>query len=88
VVVRVLPGDVPGAAARLSALRDAYEAVFEAVIADLPLAQGTDRAHLRHMVIGALNSTTAWFRPDGDSPKTIARKFVAALRFALDPGGG
>ena len=88
VVVRVLPGDVPSAAPRLSALRDAYEAVFEGVIADLPLAVGADRAHLRHMVIGALNSTTAWFQPNGDSPKTIARKFVATLRFALDPGDG
>ena len=86
VVVRVLPGEVPKASSRLVALRDGYEAIFEELVAGLPLPEGVDRGYLRRMVIGALNSTTTWFRPSGDSPRTIARKFVSTLRLALDPG--
>ncbi len=84
VVVRVLPGDVPSASAQLAALRDGYEAIFAGVIADLPLADDADRAHLRHIAIGALNSTTTWFHPRGDSPRAVARKFARMLRHGLD----
>jgi AcrR family transcriptional regulator len=82
VVVRVLPEDAPGARDELVRLRDSYEAIFVPLIADLPLAAGADRGFLLRLVIGALNSTTTWFRPSGDSPRTIAHKFVATLRQA------
>ena len=85
VVVRVLPEDAPGARDRLVALRDSYESIFLPLIAELPLADAAaDRGFLLRLVIGALNSTTTWFRPAGDSPRTIARKFVATLRQAAN----
>lgn len=85
VAVRVLPHDVPKASARLAALRDGYEAIFAELVAALPLADDVDRGFLRRLVIGGLNSTTTWFRHSGDSPRTIARKFVRTLRQALEP---
>ena len=66
------------------ALLDSYEAIFVPLIAELPLAAGADRGFLLRLVIGALNSTTTWFRPSGESPRTIARKFVATLRQAAE----
>ncbi|MDP6701353.1 MAG: TetR/AcrR family transcriptional regulator [Candidatus Latescibacteria bacterium] len=85
VVVRVLPEDAPGARDELVRLRDSYEAIFVPLMTELPLADpGADRGFLLRLVIGALNSTTTWFRPMGDSPRTIARKFVATLREAAE----
>ncbi len=85
VVVRVLPDDAPGAKDQLVALRDSYDAIFVPLMTELPLADpGADRGFLLRLVIGALNSTTTWFRPTGDSPRTIARKFVATLREAAE----
>ena len=84
-VVRVLPDDAPGAKDQLVALRDSYDAIFVPLMTELPLADpGADRGFLLRLVIGALNSTTTWFRPTGDSPRTIARKFVATLREAAE----
>ncbi|MDP6346682.1 MAG: TetR/AcrR family transcriptional regulator [Alphaproteobacteria bacterium] len=85
VVVRVLPAEAPGARPRLVALRDSYEAVFRALIDDLPLPDGIDRDLLRRTVIGGLNATTTWFRQSGDSPRTIARKYLDTLRLSLGP---
>jgi len=87
VAVRVLPQEVPQASPRLAALRDGYEAIFAELVAALPLAAEVDRGFVRRLVIGGLNSTTTWFRPSGDSPRAIARKFVATLRHGLEPGG-
>lgn len=84
VAVRVLPHEVPKASARLAALRDGYEAIFAELVAALPLGPEVDRGFLRRLTIGGLNSTVTWFRPSGDSPRAIARKFVATLRHGLD----
>lgn len=81
VVVRVLPSDVPAAADRLVALRERYEILFTDLIRDLPLPPGTDRRTVRLMLLGALNWSQAWYRPEGRfTPRAIARKFVALLR--------
>ncbi len=84
VAVRVLPDDVPKARARLIEVRDSYEAIFEDLIAALPLAPDVDRGFLRRLVIGALNSTTTWYRPRDESPRTIARKLIRTLLQPLD----
>ncbi len=84
VVVRVLPDDVPKARVRLIELRNSYESIFEDLIAALPLALDVDRGFLRRLVIGALNSTTTWYRPRDDSPRTIARKLIRALVRSLE----
>jgi AcrR family transcriptional regulator len=84
VVIRVRPADAPAAQPRLTALRDEYEALFAALVASLRLPRGTDRRTLRLMLLGALNWSQTWYQPGRDSPKTIARRFVALLRQPLN----
>lgn len=81
VVIRVRPSDTPAVQAELIRLRNRYESLFTQLLQDLPLARGTDRHALRLMLMGALNWSQTWYRPDGRfNPRTIARKFVALLR--------
>jgi AcrR family transcriptional regulator len=80
VVVRVRPGDAPSVAGELVKLRDGYEQLFVELVQALPLARGTDRRSVRLMLLGALNWSQTWFHPGRDSPRTIARRFVALLR--------
>ncbi|MBI2529175.1 MAG: TetR/AcrR family transcriptional regulator [Candidatus Rokubacteria bacterium] len=87
VVIRVRPGDVPGAAQRLIRLRDAYEDIFRGLVAALPLPPGADRRALRLLLLGALNWSQSWYRPDGSSPRVIARRFLGLLRSSLAPRG-
>jgi AcrR family transcriptional regulator len=83
VLIRVLPEDIPAAAARLGRLRDAYEREFGQRIDALPLPVGTDRRSLRLMLLGALNWSRFWFDPAGrDTPRSLARKFVKLLKEA------
>jgi AcrR family transcriptional regulator len=80
VVVRIRPGDVPAAAQSLIAQRDRYESLWTPLIDALPLPPRTDRRALRLMLLGALNGSQTWYRPDGPaSPRQLARRFVALL---------
>ena len=87
VVIRVLPRDVPGVAARLTSLRDSYEALFVGLCAALPLPRGTHRRTMRLMLLGALNWCPNWYRDDGVSPRDLARRLVQLLRIAQDTNG-
>jgi len=81
VVVRVRPTDGGSARPRLVQLRNQYEAIWVQLVKALPLARGTDRATYRLMLVGALNYSQTWYRPDGRlNPRAIARKFVALLK--------
>lgn len=81
VLVRVLPSDVPAAAARLKALRAEYESMFRGLVTALPLAPDTDRRVLRLALLGAINWARFWFDPAGrDTPRTLARKLVKLLK--------
>ena len=84
VVIRVRPGDAPAARPRLIALRDEYEALLTRLVAGLPLPRGTDRRTLRLMLLGALNWSQTWYQPGRDTPKAIARRFVALLQQPLN----
>lgn len=88
VITRVLPDAVPGAAARLVELRDAYEARIAALVAALPLAPGTDPRLLRLFLLGAANHVQVWHRVQagdgGHSPADIASTLVRMIR---DPAG-
>lgn len=84
VVIRVRPADAPAARPRLVALRDDYEVLFARLVADLRLPRGTDRRTLRLMLLGSLNWSQTWYQPGRDTPRTIARRFVALLRTELD----
>lgn len=83
VVIRVRPEDAPAVAARLTALRDEYEAIFAQAIDALPLPPRTDRRALKLMLLGALNWSQTWYRPGKDSPSVLARRFVRLLRDPL-----
>ncbi len=83
VVIRVRPDDAPEVAARLTALRDEYEAVFAQAIQALPLPPRTDRRALKLMLLGALNWSQTWYRSGKDSPQVLARRFVRLLRDPL-----
>lgn len=83
VLVRVLPTDVPNAAASLKALRTEYERPFRELVAALPLAPDCDRAALRLMLLGALNWSRFWFAEGGrDTPRSLAKKYVSFLKEA------
>lgn len=80
VVIRVLPADAPELAAEMIALRDGYEARFRDLIAELSLPATTDRTLFRMTLLGALNWTPVWRRPDQSTPEAIARSIVSTLR--------
>ncbi|HSD54556.1 MAG TPA: TetR/AcrR family transcriptional regulator [Burkholderiales bacterium] len=84
VVIRVRPADAPSVAGELVKRRDEYEQLFVALVQALPLARGVDRRSVRLMLLGALNWSQTWYHPGRDSPRTIARRFVALLRSQLD----
>jgi TetR/AcrR family transcriptional regulator, cholesterol catabolism regulator len=88
VIVRVTPDDVPEVARGLKRLRDGYEARFEALVAELDLAQGVDRRLLRLMLLGALNATQTWHRYGAGraEPSAIARQHIATLRAGAAKG--
>lgn len=79
VVIRVFPDDAAPVRERLIALRDAYEHRFKALIAELELPPNVHPRYLRLLLLGALNWTQAWYRPNKDSPRTIARRLLQAL---------
>lgn len=71
----------PGAAgADLIGQRDRYEAVFRGLIAAVPLPPGVKPGPFRLALLGALNWALTWYRPDGDTPDTVARDLFAVFR--------
>lgn len=79
VVIRVLPDDAPAVRVRLVALRDHYEERFKDLVAALDLPAYVDRHYLRLLLLGALNWSQVWYRRGGDSPRTIAKRFLQVL---------
>jgi AcrR family transcriptional regulator len=86
VMIQTTPNEVPGAGARIRELRRAYEARFRHLIDDLALPPSIDRNYLRFLLFGALNWSQVWFRPGGDPPEVVARRFIDTLRLPLDSG--
>ena len=83
VMNRVSPDQVPEIEQELVTLRSAYEQRFVTLFDELPLPEDTDRGLLRLMLLGALNWSQVWFRPDRTSISDIARTFVDNLRLPL-----
>lgn len=79
VVVRVHPDDAPLVAAELTALRDGYERTFAQALQALPGLRPGERRTLKLFLLGALNGSQTWYRPGGDSPATLARRFLRLL---------
>jgi len=83
-VMRHVPSKVEGRKL-IFKLRDEYENIFTDLIAVLELPPGTDRETLRLMLLGAMNWSFTWWRPqDGPEPPDLASRFVTNLRIGLD----
>jgi AcrR family transcriptional regulator len=80
VLVRVLPRELHSVAADLVAARDEYERRFITLIDELGIADCRIRRYFRHLLLGAMNWAPVWYREGGESPRVIAREFVALLR--------
>jgi AcrR family transcriptional regulator len=76
VIVRVLPDDVPEAAAALREHRDRYEHRFGALIAALGLPAGRSPKLHRLLLLGALNATPNWYRPSKLGLEQIIDEFM------------
>jgi hypothetical protein len=88
VMVRVLPQDVGSVAGELRELRNQVEARYRTLIASLGLATNADRKFLRLLLLGAMNWSPVWFRPDKDHPKQIARNFLRLLQAGVHRDSG
>ncbi len=67
--------------ASVQAARDEYERLLASLIDALPLRSGLDRRLLRLQLLGAMNWTLVWYRPEGPmTPGEIARHLVATFR--------
>lgn len=80
VMVRVLPQDVASVAGELRELRNQVEARFRTLITKLGPRTNDDRKFFRLLLLGAMNWSPVWFRPDKDHPKEIAKNFLTLLQ--------
>lgn len=85
VVIRVLPKDAPRVQAELDVLRHSYETVFRELVSDLRLAVPAETHYLRLFLLGAMNWAHIWYRPDRDSPHTIARQLLTLVHDSSRP---
>ncbi|HKV55174.1 MAG TPA: TetR/AcrR family transcriptional regulator [Candidatus Binataceae bacterium] len=86
VMIRTLPQEADGIGIQLRDIRREYEAKFRRLIDALPLPPEVDRHYLRLMLIGALNWSHLWYRPGGDRPELVAKRFIDTLRRRYDDG--
>lgn len=73
--------EVPEATRRqLVVRRDAFEAGFAALVADLPLPPAIDRDVYRILLLSQINSAGDWYREGRLTPREIAEQIVAVFR--------
>ena len=68
---------------RLVVEREHYERHLICIIKLLDLAPTVDRRLVRLLLLGALNWTPTWYRPDGGTPRKIAQSYVRTIRQGL-----
>ena len=69
---------------KLTQLSDSYEMILRDLVAQLPMSPRTSRSLIRLQLLGALNWTRVWFKPNKSSPRDIGRQFVRTLRYGLE----
>ncbi|MGE4124596.1 MAG: TetR/AcrR family transcriptional regulator [Pusillimonas sp.] len=69
---------------RVQMLNAGYEDVFRKLVDDLPLVEGVSRSVLRLQILGALNWTSIWYKPDLVSPEGLAIQLVRCFRSGCD----
>ena len=85
VQIKYPPKRIASAGPRLIKLRDDYERIFVNLISALPLFPPLAKKYVRLMILGAMNSTPAWYRAGGDEPEEIAKAFVQVFRYGETP---
>jgi AcrR family transcriptional regulator len=90
VIIRIFPNDVPEISGELTRLRERYEARFRLLFAEIDLPKGRDAKLARLFLLGAINWTPVWYRPQGLSIPELAHEMLAPLRALADvkPGRG
>ncbi|MGH7837229.1 MAG: TetR/AcrR family transcriptional regulator [Candidatus Binataceae bacterium] len=88
VMIQTTPDELAGVGERIRELRRAYETRFRRLIDDLALPPAIDRGYLRLLLFGALNWSQVWFRPGGDPPEMVAKRFIEMLRCPLEATNG
>jgi TetR/AcrR family transcriptional regulator, cholesterol catabolism regulator len=82
VVIRILPDDAPEIADELKRQRDRYEERFRALFAQVKLPEDVEPGLARLFLLGAINWTPVWHRPNRTPIAEIARQLLAPLRAA------
>lgn len=80
VITPIFPVTVDDLRTQLTEQRDAYEAMFAEMIAELALPAGIDSKIFRLHLLAALNGTKFWYRPGGRTPSEIGRQLIRMLR--------
>ena len=83
VMIQTSPDEAGSAGRRIRELRRDYESRFRQLIGDLTLPPGIDPNYLRRLLFGALNWSQVWYRPGGDPPEVVAKRFIDTLRLPL-----
>lgn len=68
---------------RVRQLNESYEQHFKGLVDGLPVAADVSLSLLRLQLLGALNWTSVWYRPDKMSPQDIARQLIRSLRHGV-----
>lgn len=68
-------------------MREGYEQIFRDLIDELELPSGTNRRHLRLMLLGAMNWSFTWFKGTRKEIRGLARSIVTNLRTGLEVTG-
>jgi len=87
-MIQTSPDEAGSAGRRIRELRREYESRFRQLIEDLTLPPGIDPNYLRRLLFGALNWSQVWYRPGGDPPEVVAKRFIETIRRPLDPTTG
>ena len=80
VVIRAIPREDSPMRRRLAALRDNYEGILKELIIALPLSANKDKHYFNLLLLGALNWTHSWFKPEKGNSAEIGRKFIEILK--------
>lgn len=70
---------------QINADRAAYEDRFRKIIGELDLPPHVDRSLFRLALLGAINWSSAWYKPGRWTPEQIGRKFIAEIFARLKP---
>lgn len=78
-----LPNLSPLAHRHARQLNETYEKNFRNLIKEIPLNSRTSPTVFRLQLLGALNWTSIWYRPDKMHPQSIAKQLISSFRYGV-----